>query len=112
MIKNYQNRKLREKYKAIIDEARNKPCIDCGIQLPKECMEFDHIKGKKLFDVGSAYCAGVGKKKILDEIAKCDIRCPNCHKLRHYKDNYKTGAYKSKEIEEIKPQWQKVLGFD
>ena len=109
MIRNINNRYIREKYWDIVNNARNKPCIDCGIVLPSECMEFDHTRGKKDFEVAGFVRIGAGKKRILDEIAKCDIRCPNCHKLRHYKENYKTGRYIQPIKREIDDNIQQLL---
>lgn len=84
-VKGYErksNARRRAKVKALIDSAKAKPCVDCGIELPPEVMHLDHVRGEKLF--------GLGKPKtrrpaaLRAEIAKCDVRCPNCHALRHY----------------------------
>ena len=57
------------------------PCMDCGRKYPPECMDFDHVRGEKKFDIGTR--AGSGKKEhILEEIAKCDLVCANCHRTR------------------------------
>ena len=73
--------------------AKDKPCVDCGVQLPAECMEFDHVRGVKEFTLGNWRTGAATSKRppgvsrievIRSEIAKCDIRCPNCHTLRHY----------------------------
>ena len=54
-------------------------CVDCGCT-DKRILEFDHVRGEK---VGSPMAA-TGKVKADVEIAKCEVRCPNCHTLRHY----------------------------
>jgi hypothetical protein len=64
-------------------EARDKPCVDCGKKYPPEVMELDHVRGTKMFGFGS----GVVKHSVEDverEIAKCEPRCPTCHRLRHH----------------------------
>ena len=55
------------------------PCADCGEDDPV-VLEFDHL-GDKEFGVGSAlpYRAWAS---ILEEIAKCDVVCANCHRRR------------------------------
>jgi hypothetical protein len=57
------------------------PCADCGVPYPWYIMQFDHIRGVKLFEPNAS--AGTRKEEtILAEIAKCDVVCPNCHALR------------------------------
>jgi hypothetical protein len=48
-------------------------------------MQFDHRPGEgKSFDVASAV-RGYSRKRILAEIAKCDLVCANCHAVRTYR---------------------------
>lgn len=56
-----------------------KPCTDCGGVFHHVAMDFDHL-GDKLFDVSDMIKHG--KKKILEEIAKCELVCSNCHRVR------------------------------
>ena len=70
--------------KAIINEAKDHPCLDCGIQYPVYVMQFDHRDpATKSFTIGTK-----GPRKspetLLAEIAKCDIVCANCHMERSY----------------------------
>jgi len=46
-------------------------------------MDFDHIRGKKKFQIGLQF--GNAFKTLEKEIAKCDIVCANCHRVRTYK---------------------------
>lgn len=59
------------------------PCVDCGETNPG-ILQFDHIRGEKSFNVAN-YRTVHNKAKLIEEIAKCDIRCANCHILRHLK---------------------------
>ena len=43
-------------------------------------MDFDHIRGKKLHNV--AWLVNVSERRLLEEIAKCDLVCANCHRIR------------------------------
>ena|ERR1035437_3605597 len=55
------------------------PCMDCGMVFPPECMDFDHVRGEKLFNVGEfRFTMSV----LLEEIAKCELVCANCHRIR------------------------------
>lgn len=58
------------------------PCYDCGKEYPPVLMDFDHVpeRGPKLF--GISRMERQSKEKILEEIAKCDIVCPLCHRIR------------------------------
>lgn len=64
------------------------PCVDCGVQLPPEVMELDHVRGDKSF--GLTYTALRWKTvdEVRREIAKCEVRCPNCHRMRHYREHW------------------------
>lgn len=58
------------------------PCIDCGESDPR-VLEFDHLpEFDKKCNISSAVQGARGKKLILDEIKKCEIRCCNCHRKK------------------------------
>jgi len=44
-----------------------------------------------------AICNGAvhSTEKLLEEVAKCDVRCANCHNIKHYNE-FRTGAYARK----------------
>lgn len=73
------------------------PCTDCGQHHPYFSMEFDHVRGEKRFNIGSAgFWSRTGNdrqqhrvpeltKAVIDrEIAKCDLVCVLCHRLRKW----------------------------
>jgi hypothetical protein len=62
--------------------AKSKPCTDCGKEFPWYCMDFDHVNGEKLFEVSSAGVQKHGWTKSLLEIAKCELVCAICHRIR------------------------------
>ena len=57
------------------------PCVDCGINYPYYVMDFDHVRGQKHANV-MELVSTLSKKKIDQEIAKCEIVCSNCHRIR------------------------------
>ena len=67
----------------LVLEAKDVPCMDCGVRYPFWIMQFDHVRGKKEFNLSAV--TGRAEQKVKDEIAKCDIVCSNCHDDRTYK---------------------------
>ena len=57
------------------------PCVDCGINYPYYVMDFDHVRGQKHANV-MELVSTLSKKRIDLEIAKCEIVCSNCHRIR------------------------------
>jgi hypothetical protein len=45
-------------------------------------MDFDHVSGKKENNVGTMVAHGWNRDRVLAEIAKCDLVCANCHRIR------------------------------
>jgi transposase-like protein len=80
-----QNERV-ERNRQMIRQAKAVPCADCGQRYPPYVMDFDHRPGeKKCFNLSIA--AGQTRlswKKMMAEIAKCDIVCANCHRQRTY----------------------------
>ena len=61
------------------DALKDGPCTDCGGRFPPECMDWDHLRDKK-FDLANANTRSPAS--ILAEIAKCELVCANCHRIR------------------------------
>lgn len=62
---------------------KDRPCADCGNRYPYYVMDFDHIRGDKKFSMGNIpRLITMATRKIEDEIAKCDVVCANCHRIR------------------------------
>jgi hypothetical protein len=56
-------------------------CVDCG-EADIRVLEFDHVRGKKLSSVAELCGKGVSWQRVVDEIAKCEVRCANCHRRK------------------------------
>ena len=92
--KRQSERKYKEHTAFVDQHLRSHPCVDCG-ETDIVLLEFDHVVGEKVMDLSSM----IGRRSwrvISDEIAKCDVRCVNCHRRR-------TAA---------RFNWQKLLGED
>lgn len=61
-------------------------CKICGEnRIP--CLDFHHRDpSEKDADIGYAVW-NWSKKRVLEEIAKCDVLCRNCHSWLHYEEN-------------------------
>jgi hypothetical protein len=79
-----RNIRRRKMIKEFINAQKNQPCADCRVQYPPYVMDFDHVRGEKLFNVSAAPAIVPNLDKIREEIAKCDLVCSNCHRIRTY----------------------------
>ncbi len=71
--------------KDLIVAYKSVPCHDCGGKFKPHVMDFDHVDGtKKKFNI-SANVLKQTMESILEEIAKCDVVCSNCHRERTHK---------------------------
>ena len=68
--------------RAVVDSLKRAPCADCGGVFDPVCMDFDHRPG----EMKRANVSYLVKQKSLDavlaEVAKCDVVCANCHRIR------------------------------
>lgn len=81
--------KARRRRKQVMDVMNEKiyeyleshPCVDCGESDPI-VLEFDHVRGEKLYEVSTLGWRLASWDSVLKEIAKCEVRCANCHRRR------------------------------
>lgn len=80
----YQNNLSRRQALAIeVDKLKDLPCKDCGKKYEPFCMDFDHLSDKTMA-VSKMIHETFSLKRILEEIAKCELVCVLCHKNRTY----------------------------
>lgn len=53
-------------------------CVDCGFKDHPAALDFDHVRGVKLLNVSAAKSIAQADA----EIAKCEVRCANCHRIK------------------------------
>lgn len=89
---NQQRRDRRARNRAVVEEAKSAPCLDCGGSFPPYVMDFDHRDGKGELGRGISRLVGAGTcslERLHEEIAKCDVICANCHRIRTHKRGYR-----------------------
>ncbi len=59
------------------------PCVDCG-QTDITLLEFDHVRGEKVSSISHLLSSGHNWPILEAEIAKCEIRCANCHRKKTF----------------------------
>ena len=57
------------------------PCVDCG-ETDIRVLEFDHVRGDKTLTIARLLDYATSWATIEAEIAKCEVRCANCHRIR------------------------------
>ena len=67
--------------KIIWDYLSTHHCVDCGQSNPIT-LDFDHVRGEKRQSIGYMLQKGVSVTKLNEEIAKCEVRCANCHRIK------------------------------
>ena len=75
-IKEYNQKRLEECHRNVLAYYKDHPCVDCGETHPAT-LQFDH-RGDKVIEV-SKLIASYTWEAVAKEIAKCDVRCGNCH---------------------------------
>ncbi len=79
-VLNDERRRPRREYCAAIKLASG--CVDCGIRSPHpEIYDFDHVGDVKHSNVSAFMTSGTWEG-MLAEIAKCEVVCANCHRIR------------------------------
>jgi hypothetical protein len=68
----------RENQRHLIAYFADHPCVDCGETDPV-VLQFDHVRGAKEECVSVLLRNGRRWDRVAGEIAKCDVRCSNCH---------------------------------
>lgn len=96
--KDYENQKRaqrewikrqRQDRNQYVSSLKTGPCIDCGETFDPCAMDFHHREEEiKVGNISNLARALVSHEELDVEIAKCDLICANCHRVRHKVDSY------------------------
>lgn len=78
-----KNKVIKQNREYIINYLKENPCVDCN-EADIVVLEFDHQRDKK-YNV-SSLLRGHSLETIKEEIAKCVVRCANCHRRKTARD--------------------------
>ena len=74
-----------------VRECKSNPCVDCGNTYPYYVMDYDHRDpGQKTNEI-SRLQVNRSLSKLKEEIAKCDLVCSNCHRIRTHMRSWPDG---------------------
>ena len=80
-------------HRAFVDELkRGQPCLDCEHLFAPYIMEFDHVRGVKRHNIGQM--GNHTREQVLREIAKCELVCCACHRIRSHARRLVSGTAK------------------
>ena len=82
---------LRAERRGVLDAMKlESGCVDCGYAEHPAALQFDHRdRATKAFTISEGLLRSWAA--ITAEIAKCDVRCANCHAIRTSADGYGSG---------------------
>ena len=83
-IRRERDRRGRLALREWMNRIKRAPCADCGQSYHPFVMDFDHVRGEKLFEISVMCRERRTRDEITQEIAKCDLVCANCHRMRTY----------------------------
>lgn len=87
---NTRRRKYRDNITKLIREHKEAiGCTDCGEKYPYYVLDLDHIGDDKSFNLSAYRNHTHDIEKIKEEIAKCEVVCANCHRIRTYQRSAK-----------------------
>lgn len=87
-----RSRLRRKQQMDLLIRLRRLPCAECGGRFPVCAMEFDHREIWSKVGLVSQMAGRVGIGTLLEEIAKCDIVCTNCHRDRSFRRRFPTAG--------------------
>jgi hypothetical protein len=91
----YARRRKRKLQQLLLDYLREHPCVDCGETDPV-VLDFDHLRDK-IANVSIMVLRKRPWSVILDEIAKCEVVCANCHRRRTAR---RAGSYRYRDAQQ------------
>ena len=81
-VKAHNKRQMEKNHQWLNNYKMSKGCVDCGYNKHHVALELDHVKGVK----ERRFNGPISMRWLLKELEKCEIRCANCHAIRHYEE--------------------------
>lgn len=80
----HNNKKYLERNRDFINQLKAQtPCADCGRSFHPIAMDFDHLSDKSR-NISEMVILKMSLSSLKEEIAKCEIVCACCHRVRTY----------------------------
>src|ERR1035437_322921 len=79
-----KNKTKAQQMREYVDKIKDVPCKDCGERHPSFGMDFDHRERESKYREIAKLVHGGSWENLYMEIAKCDVVCSNCHRIRTY----------------------------
>ncbi|MBX3290285.1 MAG: hypothetical protein KF855_13170 [Acidobacteria bacterium] len=80
-----KNRRFSENRRRWLSEFKKTlKCERCGEDHPATLTFHHRDATEKEFEIANAINLGVGMKRLVAEIEKCEVLCANCHAKEHY----------------------------
>jgi hypothetical protein len=76
----YDKQQFKKRLSEIKEESG---CVDCGVS-NHIILDFDHLHDKK-YNISRMIHDGFSWAAIKKEIAKCEVVCANCHRIRTHR---------------------------
>jgi hypothetical protein len=87
LVRNATKKKGIKEYISMYKEYRG--CMDCGQKYPSYVLDLDHRDPNEKKFTPSRLAKNNSWQQMMDELAKCDVVCANCHRIRtHDKNHY------------------------
>lgn len=88
-----RKKRVREERLADLYEANDSKCADCGKYSTKlGFFDFHHTDPLAKEGSISAMLSSASMERVLKEVEKCVMLCPNCHRLRHIESGHYVNA--------------------
>lgn len=83
-----RSKKAKAETVALVNDKKNVSCTDCKQQYPPYVMDFDHRDPTTKVDNVAILAREASRAALIAEIAKCDVVCANCHRIRTHQRGY------------------------
>lgn len=100
-LREWRRQRRIERYAALAVIKLERGCADCGYREHAVALDFDHVHDDKAFNISSQIHRSW--ESVLAEVAKCEVVCANCHRVRSQKRRDALNIGEETEIIEVEP---------